>query len=380
MPEYKDSQDDKKQQATDHPSTYMNVAGKIHLAIEVEEFHIVKVLGWLSYGAIFFLFAIGFKAWFSHHHDYAISLFLFGLLFFLNIIQHRQKQDHDKFQLCFICTALTLLLYLVASGGESNTGPLWFYVFPSIVFFILGLKRGVILTVISFMAIIIIFRFPELPFVTSNYSFDFQLRFIASLIFISIFAYILDYSRRKARNDLISMAKLYERAAGTDELTQLANRRSMKENLNREFFRFQRHGRYFSLILLDIDFFKKVNDTYGHDAGDLVLKIFSQKLTEMSRKVDTVARWGGEEFLILLPDTSLVQALALGERIRVKIEESVFSYKYEQINITCSAGVCSINQSKDLENLLKQADINLYDAKEKGRNRIIPAVKTHQER
>ncbi len=97
----------------------------------------------------------------------------------------------------------------------------------------------------------------------------------------------------------------------------------------------------------------------------------------MSRKVDTVARWGGEEFLILLPDTSLVQALALAERIRVKIQDHAFIYKFERISITSSAGVCSISQSKDLETMLKQADIYLYDAKVKGRNRIVPNVKTY---
>jgi diguanylate cyclase (GGDEF)-like protein len=355
-----------------------DISSKIKQAIEIEEDRVIKVLSWLTYGAVFFLYAIGFKAWLSGHHHYAISLAIFGVIFIVNLLHHKKTHEHHRFKLFFLCIAAILLLYLIASGGESNTGPLWFYIFPSIVFYIVGLRNGIILTFLSIIFILIIFLFPQLPFVTTTYNFDFKLRFIGSFLFVAVFAYIIDFSRREARDDLVNMARLYKHAAGTDELTQLANRRAMRENLEKEFYRYQRHGSHFSLILMDIDHFKKVNDSYGHDAGDIVLKEFAKQISGLSRKVDTVARWGGEEFLILLPDTSLVQALALAERIRIKIQENAFIYRYERISITTSAGVCSISQSKDLETMLKQADINLYDAKQKGRNRIIPAVKTYQ--
>jgi len=171
------------------------------------------------------------------------------------------------------------------------------------------------------------------------------------------------------------MASLYEQAAKTDELTMLSNRRDMKECMEKELYRHQRSNSYFSIILMDIDHFKRVNDTYGHDAGDAVLKEFAALLKPLSRKVDIISRWGGEEFLMLLPDTSLVQALALAERLRTEVEGYSFNYKSTSIPITMSAGVCSISQHENINSVLKQADVNLYEAKLKGRNRIEPPVK-----
>ena len=268
-----------------------------------------------------------------------------------------------------------LFLYLTASGGESNTGPLWFYIFPPILFYVIGLKRGVILSVFTIICVFLIFYFPELPFVTTEYNADFKIRFLSTLSFVTACAYVLDKSRRSARDELLSMATLYEKAARTDELTTLSNRRGMNECLEKELYRHQRSNSYFSIILMDLDYFKHVNDTYGHDAGDAVLKDFSNLLKYMSRKVDTVSRWGGEEFLILLPDTSLIQALALAERLRTEVEEHSFIHESTSIPITMSAGVCSINQHENINSVLKHADINLYEAKQKGRNRIEPPVK-----
>lgn len=232
------------------------------------------------------------------------------------------------------------------------------------------------LSVGAVCAVLVIFFFPEIPFVTTEYDADFKLRFIATLSFVTACAYILDDARRTAKNELIDMATLYEYAARTDELTSLSNRRDMKECLDKEFYRHQRSNSYFSIIIMDIDHFKRVNDTYGHDAGDAVLKEFSSLLKGLSRKIDVVSRWGGEEFLMLLPDTSLLQALTLAERLRAAVENHSFNYKFETIPITMSAGVCAVSQYEDINRILKQADINLYEAKVKGRNRIEPAVKS----
>ena len=336
---------------------------------------VVGFLRFLSVGALFFLIAIGAKSHLSGHHFHGNVLFVFGFITLTNLINFQIRSNASFFQNAFMLMVGILFLYLTASGGESNTGPLWFYVFPPMGFYVMGLRHGLILSIGALITVFFIFYFPELPFVTTEYNPDFKIRFLSTFSFVTACAYVLDNSRRTARDELIAMASLYEQAARTDELTMLSNRRDMKECMEKELYRHQRSNSYFSIILMDIDHFKQVNDTYGHDAGDAVLKDFASLLKPLSRKVDIISRWGGEEFLMLLPDTSLVQALAMAERLRTEVEGYLFSYKSTSIPITMSAGVCSVSQHEDINSVLKQADINLYEAKQKGRNRIEPPVK-----
>lgn len=339
-----------------------------------EEARVMKVLHALSYGGVLMLCVIGVKSWLYGHTYYGFSLFLFAALVLINSLLHRRVFSDRLFKNMFLGMIALLFLYLTATGGESNTGPLWFYLFPPFVFYLTGLRSGILLSLGALICILIIFNFPQLPFVFTEYSGDFQLRFLASMGFTTFFSYVIENSRRNARNELLNMARLYEKASRTDELTQLPNRRDMQHHLEQEFHRYSRYGHHFSIILMDIDHFKKINDTYGHDAGDLVLVKFAEILRSTCRKLDLPARWGGEEFLILLPETSLLQALSLAERLRKQIERTVIHHKNQEIRITTSCGVCSISQNKDLNSLLKHADIYLYQAKLKGRNRVIPLV------
>ncbi|WLQ12442.1 GGDEF domain-containing protein [Hahella aquimaris] len=356
--------------------TERNRKTNFHLlsAVLDEEAKVVSVIKALAYAASFMSFVIGVKSWLWSHTAHASALFLFCALMLMNVISYNRTLNQQLFKTLFLWLVGLLFLYLIAGGGESNTGILWFYVFPPFVFYVAGLRTGSWMLIIMVALIAIIFRFPELPWVRTVYNLDFQLRFAATVSFVSVFAFVMDHSRRKARQELINMARLYEKAARTDELTQLPNRRDMQQQLEKEYFRYKRHGSHFSVILLDIDHFKMINDTYGHDAGDFVLMKISELLVNACRKMDMAARWGGEEFLIQLPDTSLVQALTLAERLRKSIETSPLQYKNQEISYTISCGVCSISQAKDLASLLKQADVNLYQAKIKGRNMVIPLV------
>ena len=225
------------------------------------------------------------------------------------------------------------------------------------------------------LGMLIIFNFNELAFVLASYSVDFQIRFFSTITFVAVFSYIVDKQRRDAISQLVTIGKLYEYAARTDELTKLPNRRDMRDQLEAEFSRFERNHHHFSVILLDIDHFKQINDNYGHDAGDVVLTKFADALRDVCRKMDTAARWGGEEFLILLPDTKLLEALAMAERLRIKISRMEVGYGKQTIRLTTSCGVCSIHSAKDLSGLLRQADVSLYQAKLRGRNIVIPQVK-----
>lgn len=156
--------------------------------------------------------------------------------------------------------------------------------------------------------------------------------------------------------------------ATQDVLTKVANRFQFDKVLEHSITLSERYGRALSMILLDIDYFKDVNDRYGHLVGDEVLKKLAQILLQGIRKSDVIARWGGEEFVILLPDSELSSAVKLAESLRIRISESDFS-PVDQI--TCSIGVVRWNEGENADQVLKRADEKLYLAKEAGRNRVI---------
>jgi diguanylate cyclase (GGDEF)-like protein len=161
-----------------------------------------------------------------------------------------------------------------------------------------------------------------------------------------------------------------EKMAVTDGLTGIFNHRRFQERLSEEFARIGRHPEPFSLLLIDIDFFKKINDTFGHPAGDAVIKLVTKTLVKMVRKIDIVARYGGEEFVILLLKADSNQAFQMAERIRKAVEAASIQWKEKKISATISIGIAA--QPEDAtrrEDLIAHADKALYASKQGGRNR-----------
>lgn len=157
-----------------------------------------------------------------------------------------------------------------------------------------------------------------------------------------------------------------------DPLTGLLNRRHMTEKIAEELARLQRSTRPFSLIMLDIDFFKTFNDTYGHDCGDAVLKEISATIRRSVRKTDSVGRWGGEEFLVLLPETEYRGAGRIAEKIRKGIEDLVIRHQDRSLRVTITAGY-STSCGREFEECVKAADEALLKGKTEGRNRTVGA-------
>lgn len=170
--------------------------------------------------------------------------------------------------------------------------------------------------------------------------------------------------------DLSEMNKLLDHHARTDPLTGLSNRREILERMKNEVSRVERFKRTFSIVLVDIDRFKEINDGYGHAAGDLVLKEVSKEIRDIVRSIDTVGRWGGEEFLLILPETDLDGALIVAENLRVAVEGLSFQFEEHSIPVTLSAGVCEYISGQSVDDCVSEADQALYRAKQQGRNRV----------
>ena len=175
-------------------------------------------------------------------------------------------------------------------------------------------------------------------------------------------------STSKDVTEHIKMQDKLKVLATIDGLTGIYNRYSLNQKIEDEIRRVKRYGGSFSLMMFDIDFFKKVNDSYGHDVGDYVLKAFSQIIQESIRDTDVFGRWGGEEFILLATNEEIEGALLLAEKVR----ENIASYDFESVGkITVSIGVTTCNGYSEKEKLLKKVDDALYQAKEEGRDRVV---------
>jgi diguanylate cyclase (GGDEF)-like protein len=182
---------------------------------------------------------------------------------------------------------------------------------------------------------------------------------------------------RRGASHLKQAQKQLEALIKTDALTEIANRSHLIERGQEEFERLKRNRLnnqpLFTLgcIMLDLDHFKRINDSKGHLAGDLVLKGVAQRLRECVRPYDVIGRFGGEEFVVLLPDTNLEQSLEAAERIRNSMSQELFEILGDRISLTVSLGVsCSNENDQGLNDLLKRADEGLHKAKDAGRDRV----------
>ena len=170
------------------------------------------------------------------------------------------------------------------------------------------------------------------------------------------------------RNALMYQQALHD--AHKDSLTGIKNRAAFNETIKREVELAQRHGNPLSMIMLDIDHFKKFNDNYGHHVGDCVLKKLAQCTNESIRGTDLLYRYGGEEFIVLLPNTDDKGAYRLAQRIRRKIEKAECECDNQKIKLTISAGVSSLTKKENAHDLFVKADSALYTAKADGRNLV----------
>lgn len=298
--------------------------------------------------------------------QFLVSTVFFSITFLtlVNIIILK-IYGNTSFSSGFLIILLNLsAIYAIIFGGIDNTGLLMAFLLPPILVFLRGSKTGgTLLLIMTGLAIGILF-FIDPSLVLPQYSVPMKIVFVVCFVALSVFSFIHELSREHAELKL-------EEAASHDPLTGLLNRREMGRILNSESLRTRRYKRPFSLIICDIDGFKKINDTYGHKFGDTVLKMISDIFRNGTRTQECLCRWGGEEFLLLLPETPGGGALIVAERLRKRISEEKIVFGKEELSVTMSFGVGEFDPAISIDENIELLDKAMYKAKKTGKNRVL---------
>jgi diguanylate cyclase (GGDEF)-like protein len=278
----------------------------------------------------------------------------------------------------YFVTALLFIFLVTFSyfAGNQSFGLIWTVCYPLFVIPILGLRKGMIMVVLFYSVII-----PMAYLGIGEWDYGFWnikgfVRFTiatVAVVYTTCFFEVSANSAYKTIQEIREKEKLHlialEKLSVTDQLTGLSNRRYFDDHFAIERKRVKRYDSALSLIMIDIDHFKKINDAHGHQVGDSVLQEFSRIIQENVRTTDIISRWGGEEFIILLPATSSQNAMLIAE----KIQSAVNAYRFSDVgHLTASFGVSNVdpNSTSNRESV-NQADQALYEAKKQGRNRVV---------
>lgn len=263
------------------------------------------------------------------------------------------------------------MFLLCFQGAPDDSSLFWFLLLPPLLMFCVGLLPGTILFFGFYLLLTLLLLTPLDSLLAHDISRPLRWRLLASMLGIFIFSWLAEYIRAQMRNALVQSVKMLEQSALTDPLTSLGNRRDFQNYVTVNQAQLKRSNRTFSLAMIDLDFFKQVNDSFGHAVGDQVLCHVGALLATCLRASDRIFRWGGEEFVILMPDTKSADALSIMERLRHEVEITPFITENGQlINMTISIGLHSGALSDNVDNLIATADMQLYMAKRSGRNQV----------
>jgi len=273
-----------------------------------------------------------------------------------------------------LSTTLLMMIFLhffwLITCDVELTGMLWCIVLLPLFFFLLGHRRGgALVLALFFSSALLLFR-PEWFALDTNYSSSASYRFLLAYLVLFWVSFLVEYIRFQTRARLRETKDHLNLQARTDELTGLSNRRGFKQYLG-EVEQRSKMSDSFAVIVGDLDHFKQINDQYGHEVGDFVLRETAKTLKSLVRSEDLIVRWGGEEFLLLLVDTDLNGAQILAEKIRQKISSTHFSTDQGKLAVSMSLGVDAQKVGGDLYATLGTADRAMYEAKRQGRNCVV---------
>lgn len=294
--------------------------------------------------------------------NYLYSLFSLGLLIWLRQDKQNFKKVSELLIVISLITFTSALIFVV----EDQFRIIWFYIAVFLAYTIIGNKAGVITTVVSITIIVFCFIVFELGLsqVTLQGS-------LIGLIISSVLASVHVRKITEFETILLNKNSELEVLATVDSLTGVMNKRMFNEMALKYLEAANRTEKPLSFLYLDLDFFKNINDKHGHQVGDIMLIKFTDVVGKFLRKSDLLGRVGGEEFAIVLFETTIEDAVAVAEKIRAKVQEASYQYDGNLVEVTTSIGVSHFESATDtLDSIQERADKALYKAKGLGRNRV----------
>ncbi|MDQ7050712.1 MAG: GGDEF domain-containing protein [Enterobacterales bacterium] len=282
-----------------------------------------------------------------------------------------------EFAASFVTSILfVFIVFFTYTNKNENFGIIWTLTYPLFVIPILGSRNGLLLLLVFFMIILPMAYLGIGEWDHGLWNRTAFLRYFIVVICVFFTAYFYESSSNSAYDSLIESQKkeqdylnMLESLSVTDQLTKLNNRRYFDDQFEIEHEKILRYSSKLSLIMVDIDHFKQVNDDYGHQTGDTVLQEFSSLLLSQTRSTDLLSRWGGEEFMLLLPEIDVTSASHIAEKLRQAIEQHRFSHHKK---LTASFGVAEVEPNIDSKReAILNVDSALYQAKQEGRNRVV---------
>jgi diguanylate cyclase (GGDEF)-like protein len=296
--------------------------------------------------------------------EWAMSLYSALLL-----VAVRRTHYLERWILAYIFPFFTAMMIAIATPTATVTVFGWVLLIPLVSHLLLGrrLGLGISLLFIGVALVIFLYRFDASDAVMDP-------RSIANMVIltacITIFSHVYEVSRERSESQLLQLAQ-------TDFLTGLSNRSRIKVFFEREKSRASREQQPLSLLIIDLDHFKKVNDRFGHEAGDRALIFFADLLRQRLRATDMASRLGGEEFGVILVNTATDTAIQVAEDLRQALEDADLEHDGQPVPLSMSVGVAELGvDGNSLQDLLTAADQRLYTAKDNGRNQVVPPPKT----
>ncbi len=305
-------------------------------------------------------------------HSLMVALELGLLAIAAGLFLWLEKQPKAVLVISWLVTLLissVVAVYIVVSQGQSYS-LYWLAVIPPVAYALLGGRWGLLLSAAFLLGVFSFISVTEATWSDAPFTIDSLLNIIIATTALIILLRYIEQTRSDAFHFLHQHSERLKSIAVTDPLTGLFNRVQLDHDLNHSLVKARQSDSGFSIMLIDIDHFKRVNDTYGHQVGDIVLVELAQILRTRIRSTDVAGRWGGEEFLVLVPNSTSQQCVKHAEIMREAIAH--FSF-HDGIRITASFGVASFRNGDDSESLIERVDKALYQAKAEGRNRTVSA-------
>ncbi|MDR2051407.1 MAG: GGDEF domain-containing protein [Deltaproteobacteria bacterium] len=321
------------------------------------------------------------------------SLLFFGFLSLVNLAQGRhvpasaqiicagvsllclvlaRREDVSRLIPLLLCSAhITLAWFMFAAGGYKLWGMFWTFACPQIFILLLGLGKGAILSLFFILSLLALNLQPMQDLMHNRYPPEDLGRYFTVLSGLSALALFSELIRRRLKEKLLLLHRQINGLALTDPLTGLGNRLAFEQCLQTEYARFLRNNESFCLLMGDIDNFKRLNDQYGHAAGDAVLRHVAEAMLRRVRRQDGVFRWGGEEFMIIVLGVKQKDIANVAEQLRLAVFNSPCLHEGKSISCSISFGAYYCRKNETIEQALEKVDSLLYAAKESGRNRIM---------